>query len=169
MATIQNSLLTIEEISATLARVTVRYTVFQHPLEYWANTIYTEDIRLIGDDPPFNPAASSGTDITVAIFPPYSIRNPNAPIAPPVFTFERQRILLVPLNALNEDPGFTGSGLPLRDEVFALITLTAVANIPWFPNPFPVPFPQSSFPGPFPPPVTMLVTTAQTNTVTGRW
>jgi hypothetical protein len=156
MAAIQNPLLTIEEISDFVARVTVRYTVFQHPLEYWANTIYTEEISLIGDDPPFNPTAPSGTDITVAVFPPYSVRNPNAPLAPPIFTFERQRVLHVALNTLNEDPGFDGLGRPLRDEVFGLIKLYYAANVPW---PFPGPFPPSS----------AIAATAQTNTVSGRW
>ena len=170
MASIQNSLLTLEESGNGWVKVIVRYTVFQHPLEYWSNTIYNEDIRLIGDDPPFNPAAPSGTDITVAIFPSYSIRNPHAPsVVPPIFTFERHRVLHVRSESLNEDPGFTASGLPLRDEIFALITLSPVANIPWFPGPF-GPFPPGPFPGPGPFPLpTMPVATAQTNTVTGHW
>lgn len=158
MAAIQNPLLTIEEISDFVARVTVRYTVFQHPLEYWANTIYTEKISLVGDDPPFNPAAPSGTDITVAVFPSYSVRNPHASGVPPIFTFERQRVLHVALNSLDEDPGFTASGLPRQDEVFGLIKLYYAANVPWpFLNPGPLPQPPA------------IAATAQTNTVTGRW
>jgi hypothetical protein len=132
MPIIQNPLLTIEAISGTNnARVTVRYTVLQHPLEYFANTLYQEEISLIGDDAPFNPAAPSGTDITVAVFPPYSARNPHAPHIPPVFAFERQRVLIVAQNALDEDPGFTSSGLPRQDEIFALIKLTFIANVPF--------------------------------------
>jgi len=158
MSTIQNPLLTIEEISDFVARVTVRYTVFQFPLEYWANTIYTEEISLIGDDPPFNPAAPSGTDMTVAVFPSYSVRNPHSPGVPPIFAFERQRVLHVALNTLNEDPGFDALGRPLWDEVFALITLRYAANVPWpVLNPGPLPQPPA------------VAATAQSNTITGRW
>ena len=53
-------------ISATTARVRITYTVLQHLLAYWANSIYREDIRLIGDDFPFSPADPSGTDVTLA-------------------------------------------------------------------------------------------------------
>ena len=132
MPVIQNPLLTIEDISGTSnARVTVRYTVVQHPLEYFADTLYQEEISLIGDDAPFNPAPPSGTDITVAVFPPLSMRNPRAPMVPPVFAFERQRVLIVNKNWLDEDPGFTSSGLPRQDEIFALIRLTFIARVPF--------------------------------------
>ena len=131
--------------------IIVRYTVFQFPPEFWANTIYEEDIRLIGDDFPFNPSAPSGTDITIAVFPPYSVRNPRAGIIPPFFSFERQRVLYVAKDALNEDPGFNALGLPLQDEVFALISLRYIANVP------------------FPFQLGTIAATAQTNLVTGRW
>ncbi|MCW5200312.1 hypothetical protein VU07_00625 [Desulfobulbus sp. F4] len=133
MPVIQNPLLTIEDISGTNnVRVTVRYTVVQHPLEYFANTLYQEKISLIGDDAPFNPAVMSGTDITVAVFPPYSMRNPHAPnVPPPIFAFERQRVLIMDKNGLDEDPGFTSSGMRRKDELFALIKLTFIANVPF--------------------------------------
>jgi hypothetical protein len=160
MAAIHNPLLTVETLPNGLARVTVRYTIMQFPPDYWMNRVYIEDIRLIGDDHPFNPAPPGGTDVTVAVFPPYTVRNPHAGMAPPVFSFERQRVLLVPQGALNEDPGFTMSGMPLQDEVFALITLTYADAGPWGPP----------FPGPWGPPSAWRMTvTAQTNTVTGRW
>lgn len=149
MAIIKNQKLSIVDVSATLAKVTVTYTVVQFPLEYWANTIYEEDIRLIGDDYPFNPAPPSGTDITVAVFAPVSARNPKAGTIPPQFSFERTRVLYVAKNVLNEDPGFI-HGMKVQDEVFALISLRYVANVPF---PFTV----------------GAKVTAQTNTVTGKW
>ena len=156
MADIQNASLTIEDVpgNSAIARVTVRYTVFQFPPEFWANTLYEEDIRLIGDDFPFNPSAPSGTDITIAVFPPLSVRNPHGgilPPPPPRFFFDRQRVLYVAKDALNEDPGFNALGLPLQDEVFALISLRYIANVP------------------FPFQLGTIAATAQTNLVTGRW
>lgn len=152
MSVIRNPLLTIEDVSDSLVRVIVRYTVVQFPLEFWANTLYGEDIRLIGDDYPFNPAEPSGTDITVAVFPPYTVGNPHVHHAPPpLFSFERERVLLVGKDALNEDPGFTSLGLPKQDEVFGLITLRYLANVP------------------FPFSLGTVAATGKTNTVTGRW
>lgn len=150
MATIVNPRLTVEDVpSSSLMKVTVTYTVEQFPLEYWANTIYEEDIRLIGDDYPFNPAPPSGTDITVAVFPPVSAWNPKAGTLPPYFSFERKRVLYVAKSVLNEDPGFM-FGMKIQDEVFALINLRYVANVPF---PFTI----------------GAVVSAQTNTVTGKW
>jgi len=156
MASILNQTLTIEEHSASTVKVTVKYTVAQFPPEYWAGTVYYEEIHLIGDDAPFNPAAPSGTDIVVTAFPPMYIVNPYTGI-PPRFYFERERVMIVGKCNLDEDPGFTAYGLPKPDEIFARITLKYAANVP---------FPFSTLP-PSSGPVTAAA--AQTNTVSGSW
>lgn len=91
--------------------------------------------------------------ITIAVFPPVSVSNPNAGAVPPVsgFSFERKRVLYVAKNALNEDPGFIWRGIKKQqDEVFALISLRYAANAPF-------PFTAGA------------AVTAQTNSVTGSW
>jgi hypothetical protein len=156
MASILNPTFTIEEHTESTVKARVKYTVAQFPPEYWAGTVYYEEIHLVGDDPPFNPAEPSGTDIIVAAFTPQYISN-HPIVAPPRFYFERERVLIVAKDALNEDPGFTSLGLPKPDEIFARITLKYAANVP---------FPFATMP-PYSGPVT--AATAQTNTVVGTW
>jgi hypothetical protein len=160
MSVIHNASLTIEDVSPFTVRVRVKYLVAQFPPEYWAGTVYYEEIHLIGDDAPFNPAAPSGTDIVVAAFTPQYISNYPI-VVPPRFYFERERVLIVAKNALNEDPGFTALGFPKPDEIFARITLKYVANVP-----FPL---AAAAMSPFPTTPPTVAATAQTNTVTGTW
>lgn len=154
MSRILNPILTIEDHSPTTVKVRVKYTVGQFPPEYFAGTVYLEEIQLIGDDAPHNPATPSGSDIVVAVYP--SLYFSNHPIViPPRFYFERERVLIVAKSALNEDPGFTALGLKAPDEIFARITLKYVANVP---------LPIAALPPPYPD-----AAAAQTNTVQGTW
>ncbi|MGR0482368.1 MAG: hypothetical protein ACTFAK_16265 [Candidatus Electronema sp. VV] len=156
MASILNPTLTIEEHTESTVKARVKYMVAQFPPEYWAGTVYYEEIHLIGDDQPFNPAEPSGSDIVVAAFTPQYIVNPYTGI-PPRFYFERERVLIIGRCALDEDPGFTMHGLPKPDEIFARITLKYAANVP-----YPIAtLPPSSWP--------VTAATAQSNTVTGSW
>lgn len=156
MASILNPTLVIEEHTASTVKARVKYTIAQFPPEYWAGTVYYEEIHLIGDDPPFNPAQPSVPDIIVASFSPQYIVN-HPIVVPPRFYFERERVMIVAKDALNEDPGFTALGIPEPDEIFARITLKYSANVPY---PF-VTLPPSSWP--------VTAATAQTNTVSGTW
>ncbi|WP_417910475.1 hypothetical protein [Candidatus Electronema sp. PJ] len=152
MATIVNPTLTVEDFSTDTVKVTIKYTLFQHPLEYWARTVYREEICLIGDDAPHNPAPPDfSSDIIVHVFPYYTVVNPYMDrFPPPIFVFDRVRVRIVAKAAMNEDPGFTNLGLPKPDEVFGLILLRTVANpVEWPPIP--------------------KETSAQTNTVHGIW
>lgn len=158
MSSILNPILAIEEHSPTTVKVRVKYTVAQFPPEYWAGTVYLEEIALIGDDKPFNPALPSGTDVVVAVYPSLYISN-HPIVVPPRFYFERERVLIVAKSALNEDPGFTSLGFKVPDEIFARITLKYAANVP---------FPFATMPSiPTLGPVT--AASAQTNTVQGSW
>lgn len=156
MASILNATLTIEEHTESTVKARVKYTVAQFPPEYWAGTVYYEEIHLVGDDAPFNPATPSGTDIVVTAFPPLYVVNPYTGV-PPRFYFERERVMIVGKCSLDEDPGFTIYGLPKPDEIFARITLKYAANVP---------FPFAALP-PSSGPVTAAA--AQTNTVSGSW
>ncbi len=156
MARILNPTLIIEEHSESTVRARVKYTVAQFPPEYWAGTVYYEEIHLIGDDHPFNPAEPSGTDIVVASFTPQYVSN-HPIVMPPRFYFERERVLIVGKCALDEDPGFTIHGFPKPDQIFARITLKYAANVP---------FPFATLP-PTSQPIT--AATAQTSSVTGSW
>jgi len=156
MAAIQEPVLIVEPHTNLTVRVTVKYTIFQFPLEYWAKTMYQEEIRLFGDDNVYDdhPLALevSIPDEVIDVFPTIRpISNPNQPL-PPVFTFTRTRVKIVAKEAMNEDKGLLESFPPIRlqDEVYALITLRTVANPVTWP-----PIPQ--------------VVTARTNTVTGIW
>ncbi|WP_417914374.1 hypothetical protein [Candidatus Electronema sp. JM] len=156
MAAIKNPTLIVEPHSGLTVKVTVKYTLFQFPLEYWAKTLYQEDISLFGDDNLYedNPMFVEVIipDEVIDVFPTVRpISNPHQPL-PPVFQFERTRVKIVSKEAMNEDPGLLKSNPPirLRDEVYAIITLRTVANPVTWP-----PIPQ--------------VVRARTNTVTGIW
>lgn len=158
MSSIFNPVLTIEAHSPTTVKARVKYSVAQFPPEYWSGTVYLEEIQLIGDDAPHNPATPSGTDIVVAVYPSLYISN-HPIVVPPRFYFERERVLIVAKSALDEDPGFMALGFPRPDEVFARITLKYAANVP---------FPFATMPS-YPTSGPVTAATAQSNTVTGTW
>jgi hypothetical protein len=156
MAAIRNATLIVEPYNSLTVKVTVTYTVFQFPLEYWARTLYQEEISLFGDDnlhednPMFLEVVipDDVIDVFQTVRP---VSNPHQSV-PPVFQFERKRVKIVAKAAMNEDDGLLESfpPIPFRDEVYALITLRTVANPVTWP-----PLPQ--------------VVRARTNTVTGIW
>ena len=51
MATISGASLTIANVNATTVKATVKYTLTPNVIEKLAGTVFSEDIRLIGDDP----------------------------------------------------------------------------------------------------------------------
>ena len=156
MAEIKNPRLIVEPHNSLTVKVTVKYTLVQFPLEYWARTLYQEEISLFGDDTQHDddPLILEVVlpDEVLDVFPTVRpVANPHQSV-PPLFHFERTRVKIVAKEAMNEDKGWLESfpPIPLRDEVYALITLRTVANpVIW-------------------PPIPQLVR-ARTNTVTGIW
>ena len=121
MATISNQSHTIEAIPGndTTVKVTVKYTLTPSPVEKLAGTVFSESIRLIGDD------AGTVSDITITNFP-----QDNYAVSSSTATVNRTRTRSVLKSTLNEDPAFTASGAEQIDETFARITLAYAANAP---------------------------------------
>ena len=121
MATISNASHKIEAIAGndTAVKVTVTYTLTPSPVEKLAGTVFSEHIRLIGDD------AGTVSDITITNFP-----QDNYAVSTSTATVNRTRTRTVLKSALNEDPAFTASGAEQIDETFVRITLAYAANAP---------------------------------------
>lgn len=119
MATISGSSLLVENVNNTTVKLTVKYTLTPSAIEKLAGTVFSENVRLIGDDP------GVATDITVATFPTglFAVSTATPSVA-------RTRIMNVLKSALNEDPEFLATGAEAIDEVFARITLAYAANSP---------------------------------------
>ena len=119
MATISGASLTIANVNATTVKATVKYTLTPNVIEKLAGTVFSEDIRLIGDDP------GVFSDVLVSAFPAsaYAVSN-----ATPTVSRTLTRNVLK--SAMNEDAGFLVNGAEESDEVFARITLAYAASAP---------------------------------------
>ena len=119
MATISLPSLVVENVNATTVKLTVKYTLTPNAVEKLAGTVFTENMRLVGDD------VGTATDIVITNFPAQSFAVSNA--TPTVL---RTRVRNVLKSSMNEDPDFAVNGGELSDEAFALITLTYAASPP---------------------------------------
>lgn len=123
MATISNASLVIENLNDTTVTTTIRYRLTPTPIEKLAGSVFSENIRLIGDDP------GVLTDIVITTLPdsPYAVTNATNFI-------DRVRTRSVLKSALNEDPLFLATGAETPDEVFARIAVTYAASAPAIPT-----------------------------------
>ncbi len=119
MATISSPSLTVENVNDTVVKLTVKYTLTPNAVEKLAGTVFTENIRAIGDD------AGVLTDVTISNFPAESYA-----VSAATPTVVRTRVRNISKAAMNEDPEFLLNGGELADEVFARITMSYAANPP---------------------------------------
>ncbi len=119
MATISSPSLTVENVSATVVKLTVKYTLTPNAVEKLAGTVFTETIQAIGDDP------GAATDIVISTFPAESYA-----VSAATPTVTRTRVRNVLKSSMNEDPAFLLNGGELTDEVLARITLAYAASPP---------------------------------------
>lgn len=119
MATITNATLTIDNSNATNTTVTVRYRLTPSQIEKLAGTVFSENIRIIGDD------SGAATDITISTFPdnPYAVNSTTNVV-------DRVRTRTILKSNLNEDPEFLATGAETIDEIFARISITYAASAP---------------------------------------
>ncbi len=119
MATISNQTFKVENLSNTIVKVTVKYRLTPSPIEKLAGTVFSENIKLIGDDP------GAAGDIVIDSFPgaAYAVSSSTSFV-------DRTRIRNVLKSAMNEDPQFLTTGAEVVDETFARITLAYAANAP---------------------------------------
>jgi hypothetical protein len=123
MATISNQTLKVVNLNDTTVTVTVTYTLTPTPIEKLARTVFSESIRLIGNDD------GTATDIAIHNFKEDGIANVYA-VDGSTNDVIRVRTKNLPKSALNEDPGFVNSGAEQNDEVLARITVKYAANAP---------------------------------------
>jgi hypothetical protein len=123
MATISNQTLTVQNLNDTTVRVTVKYRLTPSDLEKLLLTVFTEDIRLIGDDP------GVAGDIQITRFPADLI-----PVSGSTPFVDRAPTRNVLKSAMNEDPQFQTTGAEVVDETFARITLAYAGNQPVVPT-----------------------------------
>lgn len=119
MATISSPSLTVENVNATVVKLTVKYTLTPNAVEKLAGTVFTENIQAIGDD------AGVLTDIVISNFPADSFA-----VSAATPTVVRTRVRNVLKSSMNEDPEFLLNGGELSDEVLGRITLSYAANPP---------------------------------------
>lgn len=119
MATISSPSLTVENVNATVVKLTVKYTLTPNAVEKLAGTVFTETIQAIGDDP------GALTDIVITNFPAQSYA---VSAATPTVVRTRTRNILK--SSMNEDPEFLLNGGEASDEVLARITLAYAASPP---------------------------------------
>lgn len=119
MATISSPSLTVENVNATVVKLTVKYTLTPNAVEKLAGTVFTENIQAIGDD------AGVLTDIVISNFPADSFA-----VSAATPTVVRTRVRNVLKSSMNEDPEFLLNGGELSDEVLGRITLAYAANPP---------------------------------------
>lgn len=119
MATISSPSLTVENVSATVVKLTVKYTLTPNAVEKLAGTVFTETIQVIGDDP------GVLTDIVISTFPADSFA-----VSTATPTVARTRVRNILKSSMNEDPEFLLNGGELSDEVLARITLAYAASPP---------------------------------------
>ncbi|MGL5065403.1 MAG: hypothetical protein ACRC62_35980 [Microcoleus sp.] len=119
MATISSPSLTVENINATVVKLTVKYTLTPNAVEKLAGTVFTENIQAIGDD------AGVLTDVVISNFPADSFA-----VSAATPTVVRTRVRNVLKSSMNEDPEFLLNGGELSDEVLGRITLSYAANPP---------------------------------------
>ena len=117
MATISGATLTIANLNNTTVTATVKYTLTPNAIEKLAGTVFSENVQLIGDDP------GVASDIVVSGFPGQAFA-----VAGGTVNVPRTRTRNVLKSALNEDPGFEGTGAEQADGIFARISLTYAAN-----------------------------------------
>lgn len=132
MATISNHTLTIQNLNATTVKATVKYRLTPSNIEKLAGTVFSENIRLIGDDP------GVVNDIVIANFPADAFAVSNS--TPFVDRTKSRNVLK---SAMNEDPAFLTTGAEVVDETFARITLAYAASPPIPPT---LPSPASTIP-----------------------
>jgi hypothetical protein len=119
MATISSPSLTVENVSATVVKLTVKYTLTPNAVEKLAGTVFTETIQVVGDDP------GVLTDIIISTFPSDSFA-----VSTTTPTVARTRVRNILKSSMNEDPEFLLNGGELSDEVLARITLAYAASPP---------------------------------------
>jgi hypothetical protein len=135
MATISNQTLKVDNVNATTVRATVSYRLTPSNIERLSRTVFSENIRLIGDDP------GVAGDITIANFTADFFALDG------VATFvDRSRARNILKSAMNEDPQFQTTGAEVVDETFARITLAYAGNQPTVPT-LPPPTPTSPVTG----------------------
>ena len=123
MATISNQTLTVQNVNATTVRATVKYRLTPSNIEQLSGTVFSEEIRLIGDDP------GVGSDILIANFPVKVF-----PVSSSVPFVDRAQARNVLKSAMNEDPQFQTTGAEIVDETFARITLAYAGSQPTQPT-----------------------------------
>ena len=119
MATVSGASLTITNLNNTTVTATIKYTLTPNAVEKLAGTVFSEDLRLIGDDPEVL------TDMVVASYPVQAFAVSSA--TPNVV---RTRTRNVVKSALNEDAGFESTGAEQSDEIFGRVSLSYAANAP---------------------------------------
>jgi hypothetical protein len=129
MATISNQSLTVQNLNATTVRATVKYRLTPSNIERLSGTVFSENLRLIGDDP------GVAGDLVIANFTPdiFAVNSTTTFV-------DRSQARNILKSALNEDPQFQTTGAELVDEVFAQITLGyagAAPVVPTLPPPTP--------------------------------
>jgi hypothetical protein len=119
MATISSPSLTVENVNATVVKLTVKYTLTPNAVEKLAGTVFTENIQAIGDDP------GVLTDLIISNFPADSYA-----VSAATPTVARTRVRNILKSSMNEDPDFFLNGGEIADEVLARITMSYAANPP---------------------------------------
>jgi hypothetical protein len=119
MATISSPSLTVENVNATVVKLTVKYTLTPNAVEKLAGTVFTENIRAIGDDP------GVLTDIIISNFPADSYA-----VSAATPTVARTRVRNILKSSMNEDPEFLLNGGEVSDEVLARITKEMGKSLP---------------------------------------
>jgi hypothetical protein len=123
MATISGTTLSIVGLNATTVSATVKYTLTPSAIEKLAGTVFSESIRLVGDDPGIL------SDITVANLPAQVFAVSSATV-----NVARTRTINLLKSALNEDPGFASTGAELSDEILGSVKISYAANAPTTPT-----------------------------------
>ncbi len=127
MATISAPTLKIENVTNTTVKLTVSYTLIPSLIERLAGTVFSETIRVIGDDPGFI------SDVTIATFPGPALITVSS--TTPATGVSRTRVIpSIAKSLLNEDPAFAPTGAELSDQVMARVSIAYAANAPTIPT-----------------------------------
>ena len=127
MATISSPALKIENVNNTTVKLTVSYTLIPSAIEKLAGTVFSENIKVIGDDP------GVFSDITIATFPGPAVFAVSS--GTPSGGVLRTRVIpSLAKSLLNEDPAFEPTGAELGDQIFAQINVVYAANAPVTPT-----------------------------------
>jgi hypothetical protein len=124
MATISNEKLDIVNVDDATVKVTVSYDLTPDQTEKLAETVFQEEIVLVGDD--------SGTLTPVFTFAD-GAKPAQYKVTSSTNTINRSRDHKIPKSTLNEDPGFLKDGAEDPDEIKAQITISYAANAPTTP------------------------------------